>query len=868
MDSRHHDRITELFAAALDMPEDDRRTYLQNQCAGDDALMHEVLDLLRRDEAPSAIDEPIIEQSVSQKLFADAEFDAPHTPREIGPYEIIDVLGRGGMGTVYRARQKHPSRSVALKVVHSPLFSRTLARRIEYEAQVLARLQHVGIAQIFEAGTANAAGVTVPFFALELVDGLPLTEHARTFHLSTVDKLKLIVKVCSAIQHAHQQGVIHRDLKPANVLVTRQGQPKVLDFGIARVTDSDIRSTTLHTDAGQLVGTVAYMSPEQVIGDSSAIDTRSDVYALGVLTFELLTGTLPHPVSGKTIAEAARIIRDDNPRSLHGMGVDYHDDLETVVQKALEKDRERRYASAAEFAADLNRYLANEPVLARPASLTYQLRKFAQRNRGLVTSVVAAVVLLIVAIAGTSYGMYHATRERDAAIEARMELQKAKEAIEAETAKLVAVNTFFGQMLMSPDPMGEGAGKREITIVEALDRQVDSIRDAFKEQPAIESAIRTTIGSTYAGLGRLEDAEKQLRIALEKHRETSGDDHSDSLRAERDLASVLVQQGQLDEAIPLMRSSLTRLTQQPDFKKDSEYAIAAARLGWALGQQKEYAESETWIRPAIPILEAGNEAHAHFLASARNNLAKAVHHLGRLAEAEELYTSAHDAFVEIYGPEHTTVALTMNNIARMRQSQGDLEGAVEGYLGALNILRKALGPNHPTLATIINNVGLIYYDLGKYEESAILLHEALTIYQQAFGEDHPETVSGYYSHALALLALKKYEEAAASYKHVADWRRESLGPDADKTLLAELHWAESVAPLGKTQEAESVMRRVLKKFKETLSMDDPRTQVALRALFRLLLANEQLDECRTLRTQLSPKVQDSAALLKETEGQF
>ncbi|NOX59658.1 MAG: serine/threonine protein kinase [Planctomycetes bacterium] len=895
MDSKRHDRISTLFAAALDLPVTERRSFLQKECGDDTGLFHEVIDLLNRDEKTAVIDQPILNQDVSQKLFTNVANEATQIPREIGPYEIIDVLGRGGMGTVYRARQRQPSRTVALKVVHAPLFSRALARRIEYEAQVLARLQHVGIAQIFEAGAAKSGGVTLPFFALELVDGMPLTDHANEYKLSVDERLQLIVRVCSAVQHAHQQGVIHRDLKPANVLVTKGGQPKVLDFGIARVTDSDIQATTLQTDAGQLVGTIAYMSPEQVAGDSNAIDTRSDVYALGVLTFEVLTGELPHALGGKTIAEAARIIRDDNPRILSSFHAAYRGDLETILRKAMEKDRERRYGSAAEFAADIKRLLGNEPIVARPASLAYQLRKFTQRNRSLVSSIIAGFVLLIFAIVGTSYGLIQATSERDQAIRAKQELEVAKKLIEAEKIratrerdeavlarqklevanaatelekkKLTAINTFLGRMMRAPDPMGDGGNEREVTVVEVLDREVGSIREAFKGQPAIESGIRTTMGNTYAGLGRFKEAEAQLRIALDKHRESGGEDSDDALRAERDLASVLALQGKHDEAISLMQSSLKKLGENQE-RDDVAFGVALARMGFALGEQKKYEESERLIRRALPILEDAKESHRHVYAAATNNLAKALNKLGRTAEAEKLYVKAHDAFVEIHGPDHTSVALTMNNVARMRHLNGDLEGAAEGYLGALKIMRKSLDANHPTLATIIHNVGMIYHELGKYQESVDLLSEALEIVRNKFGENHAEYFAAQNTLAYAMFSLGQFKESADRYRMVADYRREEFGPEDQRTLISEMHWAGSIARAGDIATGEETMRRTLEQLKADSGVEAVYTQTALCIWVEHLVTLERIDECKPFRKLLSRKYARSARLLDRTADKF
>ena len=330
---------------------------------------------------------------------------------ELGAYRLLTVLGEGGMGTVYRAEQDHPHRLVALKVIKPGFLSPELLKRFDREAEVLGRLQHPGIAQIYEAGSAETPTGSQPYFAMEYVaDALTLTEYARARELTTEARLELMARVCDAVHHAHQRGVIHRDLKPANVLVDRKGQPKVLDFGIARVTDADVQMT-MGTDLGQLVGTLPYMSPEQVGADPLDLDTRTDVYTLGVILFELLSGRRPYAL-GRQLTEAARVITEEEPPLLGALHKAWRGDIETIAAKALEKSKARRYQSAAELAADLRRYLAHEPIEARPLTTVYQLRKFARRKPALVGGIMATTVAVLVGLLGTGYGLLEANRQR------------------------------------------------------------------------------------------------------------------------------------------------------------------------------------------------------------------------------------------------------------------------------------------------------------------------------------------------------------------------------------------------------------------------------------------------------------------------
>src|SRR2546421_835566 len=340
---------------------------------------------------------------------------AASTP-DIPRYRILRLLGAGGMGSVYQAEQLQPHRTVALKVIKAGLASPEMLRRFSHEGEVLGRLQHPGIAPIYEAGTADTGHGPQPFFAMELVRGPSgekapsLIDFANRKKLDARQRLELLAKVADAVHYAHQKGIIHRDLKPANILVDESGQPKILDFGVARVTDADLKAVTVQTDIGQIIGTLPYMAPEQAGGDPAQLDTRSDVYSLGVIGYELLAGRLPYALKTLMIHEAVRVIREEEPSRLSLISKTFRGDIETIVAKALAKEKERRYQSAAELAADARRYLADEPIMARPASARYQMGKFARRNKPLVGGVVAVFAVLVVGIAATGWQAVRATR--------------------------------------------------------------------------------------------------------------------------------------------------------------------------------------------------------------------------------------------------------------------------------------------------------------------------------------------------------------------------------------------------------------------------------------------------------------------------
>jgi WD40 repeat protein len=418
-------RLEDLFQRAADLTPERRAAFLDAECGGDAELRRAVEALLQSDHTLGGSDDFL-------RGPVGAGRDEPGVPERVGCYRVIRLLGAGGMGVVYEAQQESPRRTVALKVVHAGLPSPNLVKRFAREAEVLARLHHPGIAQVYEAGVADGR----PYFAMELIAGVPLDEFCRRGALDPRACLELVAKVADAVQHAHEQGVIHRDLKPGNILVEESGQPRVLDFGVARVADPDLQSPTSHTEAGQLLGTLRYMSPEQVSGDPAAMDRRSDVYALGVILYELLAHRMPYDLEQLPLPEAARRIREEEPWRLGSIDARLRGDVETIVAKALEKDPARRYPSAAELAADLRRWLAHEPIRARPPSALYQLRQFARRHTGLVGGVLATGLALVLGLVFTTLFAVGEARQRRQADEEKREAQF--QAYRARTAAAVA----------------------------------------------------------------------------------------------------------------------------------------------------------------------------------------------------------------------------------------------------------------------------------------------------------------------------------------------------------------------------------------------------------------------------------------------
>ena len=522
MTPQRYERLRELFLSVCDLPAEQQAAALDEHCADDPSMKNDILALLAMDakekgllESPTLTDQ--IQQQLAEALATQTETPMPKT---IGDYRIVRKLGDGGMGTVYEAQQDRPRRTVALKIIRFGLASEKMLKRFEHEAHVLGLLQHPGIAQIYEAGTADTGSGPQPYFAMELVPGKPLSSYAKQRALGIRQCLELVSKLCDAIQHAHTKGVVHRDLKPGNILVTEDGQPKILDFGVARATDSDIQTTTLQTDIGQLIGTIPYMSPEQAGGSPDDIDTRSDVYSLGVLLYELLTNRLPHELKEKMIHEAVRVIREEEPTRLSSINPQLRGDIETIVAKALEKNKDRRYQTAGELAADIRRYLKDEPIVARQASAMYQLRKFTKRNKALVGGVAAAIVILVLGVIGTSYGLVKSTikqkeaeqSERDTraalilvdeqralAAQRLDEVEEARSAQDLQTETANALVQYFRDMIHAAGPSVSRG--QEITVRQMLEQASEDIEGRFADRPDIRASIRISLGNILFELG-------------------------------------------------------------------------------------------------------------------------------------------------------------------------------------------------------------------------------------------------------------------------------------------------------------------------------------------------------------------------------
>ena len=747
--------------------------------------------------------------------------DESHVPvgKRIGRYEVTGLLGSGGMATVYSAQQENPRRTVALKVLRPGFASPAALRRLEHEAELLGRLQHPGIARIYEAGYAELAGTRQPFFAMERVEGPRLIEFADRRKLGTRGRLELMARIGEAVHFAHQKGVIHRDLKPGNILVVDEGtaaescghkatkghmgtisaQPKILDFGVARCTDADLQTTTLHTDVGQLVGTIPYMSPEQAAGDPAEIDLRSDVYALGVVTYELLTGRLPYEVRDKGVAAAVQIIREEEPAPLSQTNKLLRGDIQTIVAKALEKDKRRRYGSAADFVADIRRLLNDEPISARPPSATYQLAKFAKRNKALVTGVAAVFVALLAGLMGTGWGMLRATAERNRAVEA-MRVAETRRA-EAET-----VTGLLTEMLGSANPnQVKGA---DYTVRKLLDDFAEGLDGRFPGQPEVEATIRAAIGNAYRGLGLRPEGEVQLKAALELRRRTLAPDHPDVARSLYDYGWWQYDNAELGAAERTFREAL-QVQRKAGGADDVRLADTLNSLAEILRFQGKHEEAE-------PLVREGLAVRNRVLGPNHPDFAGSLHTLGRILRGTKRYDEAEGTFREslavyraAHGDRHPAVSLVLRDLAHTLVAEGDTAAADAAFRESLATGREAQGDEHHDVGITAGDYGGFLSDTEKYAAAETQLNNAVAILRRVHGDMHICLTSSLTRLCVLLTRMEEYARAEPVCRETLTICTAVEKEPQWMAQFARRNLAQALIGLGKTEEAVELSQQAL-----------------------------------------------------------
>jgi serine/threonine protein kinase/tetratricopeptide (TPR) repeat protein len=763
----------------------------------------------------------------------------------IGPYKLLQKIGEGGMGTVYLAEQERPvRRKVALKVIKPGMDTEQVVARFEAERQALAIMDHPHIARVYDAG-ATASGR--PYFVMELVKGVPITQYCDTIHLTPRERLDLFIPVCQAIQHAHQKGIIHRDIKPSNVLITMldgQPVPKVIDFGIAKAVEQKLTERTFFTQHGAIVGTLEYMSPEQAELAAMDVDTRADVYALGALLYELLTGTTPlerGPLRQAGISEILRRIREEEPpkpstrlsesrENLPSVAAVrkteparltrlVRGDLDWIVMKALEKDRTRRYETASSLARDIRRHLEGDPVEAGPPSAIYRLRKYARKHRAALITVATFAALMMMASAVSTALAVAASRARDDARKALEETRQQKAKADEALAQSEAVRNFLVDAFRSPDPHQDG---RSVMAVDLLGKAAETLDRGFTGDRKVRAALLDTLGLTFTSLAVYDKAETVLESAIALRTAELGRDHPDTLRSRGNLANVYWYLDRMTESIALHEEVMRRReatlgrdhpdTLQSGFDLASAYSVAG-RFADAIAMGEE----------TLRLRESRlGRDHPDTLQS-RGNLGGAYFNAGRRTEAIAMHEEALRLCEAKLGPDHPDTLLSRHNLAVAYDAAGLTARAIELNEETLRRFEAKLGPDHPDTLTSRINLAAYYRNAGKSAQAVARSEEALRLCEAKLGPDHHITLHGRNELANAYWVSGRTGEMLGLYKETLKRRESRLGPDHPKTLTSRSNLAAAYLEVGRTGEAIAMQEAALKSGTAKLGPDHPIT---------------------------------------------
>ncbi len=762
------------------------------------------------------------------------------TQTVIGRFRLLEKIGEGGFGVVYVAEQKTPvKRRVALKIIKLGMDTRSVVARFEAERQALAMMDHPNIAKVFDAGATDTGR---PYFVMELVRGIPITEYCDQNNLPPVQRLGLFIDICHAIQHAHQKGIIHRDIKPSNILVTLHDGipvPKVIDFGIAKATQGDLTDKTVYTQLQQFIGTPAYMSPEQAEMSGLDVDTRSDIYSLGVLLYELLTGTTPF--DAKELAKAGmdemrRRIRETEPmrpsNRLSGMtGADststaksrgmearrlvmlLRGDLDWVVMKCLEKDRTRRYETATGLAQDIQRHLNNEPIMARPPSTVYRFQKAIRRNKLAFAAAAAVLLALLLGIIATSLGLSWALRERAVAESARksettakeLAIASAQEADRERTAAQTQGSPYAGQVELTIKDMladvrpnvFKGMDTKLLRTV--LDQTAARLSTNLKGQPEVQADLRQTLGKVYADLDDPPSASAMFAEALRLRKETLGDESLAVAEAMDDYANALDIQNKRSEALAMARASLAM---RRKLLGEDNLAVAASlqTLGAILRRTSDRTEADR-------------------------------------TEAETVLREALTLRRKLPGTPPTDLADTLSSLGLLLWTERKMDEAIECQREALALRRQALGDDDPTVANSLDHLGNALRSAGKLAEAEAVEQQALSLQTKFLDPDNRRVNLTRTSLGETLHDEGKLSEAETQFRISSEhWMKRSNWEKDGNARSAINYLGQVLEQEGKLADAETLYRQVLASLKEALPINDPSVQTTLASLNRVLVA--------------------------------
>jgi serine/threonine protein kinase/Tfp pilus assembly protein PilF len=862
------DQLIEVFnLAKLRPPGPERDAFLAEACGDDAELKEQILSLLKAHEKAGVfLQGPPELSSMLETQFA--QLKPEKAGGRIGPYTLREQIGEGGFGIVWVAEQQLPvRRTVALKIIKLGMDTRDVVARFEQERQALALMDHPNIAKVFDAGATEEGR---PYFVMELVRGIKITDYCDQANLPTSDRLALFMQVCHAVQHAHQKGIIHRDLKPSNILVTLQDGtpvPKVIDFGVAKATQGPLTELTIYTRALEMVGTPLYMSPEQAEMNGLDVDTRTDIYALGVLLYELLTGRTPFDADTLRKAgydEVRRIIREQEPQkpstALHIMAqgtlttVAQHraseppklihairGDLDWIVMKTLEKDRSRRYETANGLAADIRRHLDNEPVMARPPSKAYQFQKLVRRNKVVFAAASAVITALVIGLAVSTWMFYKEQLARQRAVAAEQEQSHLRQRAEANERKSEQVAKFLKDMLAGVGP-GVARGRDATLLREIVDKTAERISTELTNQPEVAADLRETLGVVYCEIGMYPQAQSMLEEALRLRKKLYGDQHLSA-------ASALHHLGEVFRALRLNAESEAAYREALAIRRTlsgNEHADVASSL-FGLGSvimRKETAaalsEAETVHREALAIRRKLLGLEDPAVAVSLTGLGIILHKQGRQPEAEACMREALGIQRKQLEKEHPDTAITLRNLGL---GVRDLSEG-EAFLREAVAMEKKLVGEHRETAYALNFLGDVLQKQGKHVEAEQIHREALAMQRKVLGEHTDVGVSLNYL-GTALVAQRRVDEGEAILRETLALRSKLIGDNHANTGKSRMALANLLVEQRRFSEAEPLLREQLA-IREKMLPDDWAMFQSRSQLGRILLEQAKYTEAEPL----------------------
>ncbi len=841
------EQVKDLLYRAMQLDPAQRAQFLDQACSSDCALRAELESLLAGDEdvrssflqsRPLGSDSPPSDDSSALKpgqLFAQR-------------FQLVRKVGEGGMGQVWLAEQTSPvRRQVALKLIKVGMYDQSVVKRFQTERQSLAIMDHPAIAKVFDAG-ATAQGQ--PYFVMEYVPGLPITEYCDQKKLKIADRLELFIQACEGVQHAHQKAIIHRDLKPANILVVEvdgKPMPRIIDFGLAKPTAPQADGETMFTQIGHFVGTPGYMSPEQADPSVKDIDTRTDVYSLGAVLYVLLAGSQPFaPTSDEKLPlhELLRKVREEEPPSpstrvsgdrqtssttAEARGTDPKElasllrgDLDWITMKALDKDRARRYGSPAELTADIQRYLSHEPVLARPGGVRYLIGKYARRHR-VGVSVAATLVLLLAGFSVLqTVQLRRITRERDRANR---------------------ITDFMTNMFKVSDP--SQARGNSVTAREILDKASNDIGKGLAKDPEAQSQMMQVMASTYTNLALYDRAHDLAKVALDNRMTKLGPNDPQTLESMSQLGWILVRQGHYDDAEKLLRQALT--SEQHVLGAEDQHTLETMDyLAVDQGYQGHYAEEEELEREVIKVGTPGLGPENERVLHAKHYLGVALWDQARYPEAGQVFSDLVDADRRVFGPDDPKTLNALGNLALVRQSDGDNAEAESLYREVLAAQEKVEGIQHRDTTFTMENLASLLIDEGRFAEAEKLSRTAMTVRTRILGPEHHDTLVSKLNLSIALFKEGHVEEAEKMQRNLLASQIRLQGPEHPNSLEMQTYLAETLIKEKRYAEGERLARATYEDQVRIIGLQHSETVDTLRQLARALALTHRYDEASKL----------------------